>query len=102
MGTNYPRQADAHRVSADAASDESDGWLRRVVRVIQQFVCGLQGHDGLLHYAPDRVFLVCSSCGHRSQGWTLDHRRPRLRFEGDAARHRHVLRPRIVSSRRIA
>jgi hypothetical protein len=103
MGTHHSLQVNPYRnVSENPVTDSSDGWLRKALRAIYQFICGLQGHDTLLHYGPDRVFLVCSSCGHQSEGLTLDHQRPKLRFEGDAARHRHVLRPRIVSNRKIA
>src|SRR5260221_509443 len=38
---------------------------------IRQGLCGMQGHDALLRFERDRVFLKCFSCGHESPGWTV-------------------------------
>lgn len=38
---------------------------------LQQFMCGLRGHDEVLHFERDRLSLRCLSCGHRSAGWSL-------------------------------
>jgi hypothetical protein len=42
-------------------------------------LCGLQGHQGLLQFQRDRMFLRCLSCGHESSGWKLKEERPRQR-----------------------
>lgn len=37
----------------------------------RQFVCGLHGHDSLLHFEQGRMSLLCSSCGHETPGWDV-------------------------------
>ena len=39
-------------------------WIRR-------FVCGLNGHDSLMHFERGRLSLKCMSCGQESPGWDL-------------------------------
>ncbi len=71
-----------------------------VMERIRHFWCGLHGHDMLLQFAPDRMFLECVSCGRKTPGWELDGTRPvsTLRTE----RVRPIVRPRLVSARRVA
>lgn len=39
-------------------------WLRR-------WVCGLRGHDALLHFEDGRMSMQCTSCGYETPGWDL-------------------------------
>jgi len=55
---------------------------------VKQMWCGLHGHDALLQFEQDRMFLRCVSCGHETPGWTTSPRAPRLRYRGDSSRHR--------------
>ncbi|MPY90096.1 MAG: hypothetical protein GEU99_19505 [Luteitalea sp.] len=90
MTTNVARlrlQAEALTVGTPPSRE---GWLQRGVTRLGQWLCGMQGHDTLLHFEPNRVTLRCTACGHTSPGWTTEPRAPVLRFEGDAARHRLV------------
>ncbi len=43
----------------------------RLTRALRQFLCGLHGHDSLLHFEQGRMSLECSSCGYESPGWDL-------------------------------
>jgi hypothetical protein len=70
-------------------------WLR-------QAYCGLHGHDTLMQFDKDRMYLECASCGHQSPGWTLTEARPSIRFRGDARRHALKRHPHLVSARRVA
>lgn len=36
-----------------------------------QWICGLHGHDSLLHFERGRVSLLCTSCGHETPGWDV-------------------------------
>jgi hypothetical protein len=63
-------------------------WCTKASRSVQSAVCGLGGHDSVLQVENGRMFLRCTACGHESPGWTSVGRGPRLRFPGDAARHR--------------
>ena len=38
---------------------------------VRQFICGLHGHDSLLHFEEGRMSLLCSSCGHETPGWDV-------------------------------
>jgi len=38
---------------------------------VRQFVCGLHGHDALLHFEQGRMSLQCTSCGYETPGWDL-------------------------------
>jgi hypothetical protein len=88
MTTNVarlPLQAEPPRVATPASRE---GLVQRVVTRLGQWLCGISGHDPLLHFEPNRVTLRCAACGHTSPGWTTEAPAPVLRFEGDAARHR--------------
>lgn len=39
-------------------------WLRETV-------CGIRGHDLLLHFESERICLECSTCGHQTPGWRV-------------------------------
>ena len=100
MVTNYPQQlAAAAEVSKVAATETASvGVVTRVVARVGQMVCGLHGHDSVLHFEANRVMMRCTSCGYDSPGWEITGQGPRLRYEGDA--HRHLLnRPRLVLRR---
>ncbi len=47
------------------------GLFDRVVTTVHQSLCGLQGHDALLHFDHGRISLLCTSCGHESPGWEV-------------------------------
>ena len=41
-----------------------DVWAHRTI-------CGIRGHDSLLHFERSRVCLQCATCGHKSPGWNI-------------------------------
>jgi hypothetical protein len=45
------------------------GVIARTAEQVRQLICGLHGHDALLHFGHGRVSLLCTSCGHESPGW---------------------------------
>ena len=45
--------------------------LSRVKLKLRQGICGLHGHDSLLHFDGGHVSLLCSSCGYESPGWDV-------------------------------
>jgi hypothetical protein len=47
------------------------GFVDRASRRARQFLCGLSGHDSLLHFQRGRISLVCVLCGHETPGWDL-------------------------------
>ena len=97
MVTNYPQQLTTTGADTDQASS---GLLRRAVGRLGQALCGLKGHDSVLHFEGNRVMMRCTSCGHDSPGWEISGRAPRRRYEGDA--RRHLLRPERLVLRKTA
>ena len=73
----------------------------RLLERIRQLICGMHGHDTLLHFEHDRMFLRCVSCGHQTSGWELTEAPPTITVRGDARRHA-IVRPKLVSARKIA
>jgi len=100
MVTNYP-----HPVASDqgvrTATDEAQAEGFSVIDRLRQVVCGLHGHDNLLQFEQERMFLRCVSCRHETPGWSLNEAPPTVTARGDARRHAMV-RPHLVSMRRIA
>ena len=77
----------AQPVTATPDAAASQGLLARALSHLHSTMCGLHGHDPLLAFEGNRVFLRCTSCGHETPGWGTGERRPRQRFAGDSARH---------------
>jgi len=84
MVTNYPQQLTA---DARLTPDKTTSIVSRTLVRLGQLVCGLRGHDSVLHFEGNRVNMRCTSCGHDTPGWEVSGRGPRRRYEGDARRH---------------
>ncbi len=67
---------------------------------VKQMWCGLHGHDSLLQFEHDRMFLRCVSCGHETPGWNLHEEAPAeaLPSEAPAA----LVQPQLMGVRRVA
>jgi len=96
MVTHYSRHASRAMTTPSGA-----GIGARVLEWMRQTYCGLHGHDAMLHFEKERMYLQCASCGHRTPGWELtEMSRPP---ETLRAEPRHVVvRPHLVGARRIA
>jgi hypothetical protein len=90
MVTNYPQQLAA---AAEITYERTSGAVARAVTRLGQLICGVHGHDAVLHFEGKRVMMRCTSCGHDTPGWEITGRAPRKRFEGDA--RRHALKPQL-------
>ena len=77
---------------------EASGVMERVGAHVRQFVCGLHGHDSLLHFGDGRVSLLCSSCGYETPGWDVKGSGARR----DATAAPRVVRMPMVGERRVA
>jgi hypothetical protein len=93
MVTNYPQQLTAAAEVTRNATTEGGLMARMAIR-IGQVVCGLHGHDAVLHFVANRVQMRCTSCGHETPGWEITGKGPRMRYAGDA--RRHVLKPHLA------
>ena len=97
MVTNYPQQLAA---AAELTYEKTTDAVARAVGLFGQMMCGLRGHDAVLHFEGNRVMMRCTSCGHDTPGWEITGRGPRRRFEGDA--RRHLLAPQRLVLRKSA
>lgn len=97
MVTNYPQQLTS---SEGCGSEASENMAGRLIGRLGQLVCGMRGHDSVLHFEGKRVMMRCTSCGHDTPGWEINGRGPRLRYEGDA--RRHLLTPQRFALRKSA
>jgi hypothetical protein len=92
MVTNYPQQLTT--TAPNVSTEGTTGVVTRLMGRLGQFMCGMKGHDSVLHFEGKRVMMRCTSCGHDTPGWEISGRGPRVRFEGDA--RRHMLKPQLV------
>lgn len=74
------------------------GFFDRVVTTVHQSLCGLQGHDALLHFDHGRISLLCTSCGHESPGWEVKPGAAPARVASKAA----LVRLPLVQHRKVA
>jgi hypothetical protein len=93
MVTNYPQQLTATGVGREGTTD---ALVARAVLKLGQLLCGIRGHDTVMHFEAKRVLMRCTSCGHDTPGWEIADRGPRRRLEGDALRHRLTTTPHLV------
>jgi hypothetical protein len=91
MVTNYPQQLAA---AAEITYEKTSGAVGRAFGRLGQLMCGMRGHDSILHFEDKRVMMRCTSCGYDTPGWEVNSRGPRRRFEGDA--RRHALKPQLT------
>src|SRR5688572_20109508 len=77
-----------------------EGFGERVLDRISEAFCGLHGHESLLQFEHDRLYLKCASCGHESPGWLLNEPPPGV--EKVDSRPRALVRPQLIGARRIA
>lgn len=52
-------------------ADQRPGVIARMFDQVRQGICGLHGHDALLHFEHGRLSLMCTSCGYESPGWDV-------------------------------
>jgi len=67
---------------------------------VKQMWCGLHGHDALLQFEQDSMFLRCVSCGHETPGWNLHEAAPVALPVTEAPTA--MVQPQLISVRRVA
>jgi len=67
---------------------------------VRQMWCGLHGHDALLQFEQDRMFLRCVSCGHETPGWNLNEPTPTVALPSEP--ETAIVQPQLISARRVA
>ena len=84
---------------AHAPAEPQVGAIGRAAGHVRQFLCGLHGHDALLHFEQGRISLQCTSCGYQTPGWDVKSLPARSEAPQTA---RHIIRLPLVSERRVA
>jgi hypothetical protein len=79
----------------------TDGNVTGVLERVRQMYCGLHGHDSLLQFGQDRMFLKCTTCGHESPGWEITESAPAPSVQ-ETTRKPEIMRPHLVGARRVA
>jgi hypothetical protein len=64
-------------------------------------LCSLHGHDAILQYERNRIFLRCTSCGYETPGWDVT-RTPALLHPAPEARPTLAAPPDLAVARKIA
>jgi hypothetical protein len=67
--------------------------VRLSVRALRQTVCGLTGHEDVLHLRRQRLALACTRCGRVTPGWDLSDPTPGVR-RAERARYLELVRRR--------
>ena len=60
---------DHHAFDTDHSA--TGGMVGHALTKARQFLCGIHGHDALLHFTHGRLSLLCSSCGYETPGWDV-------------------------------
>ena len=95
MVTNYPQAIAAKRQVVEVHAESVSMFER-----LRQMMCGLHGHDALVQFEQERMFLRCVSCGHETHGWELNDLRPKVRVR--EVPRAALARPHFVTERKIA
>jgi hypothetical protein len=73
--------------------------MSRAAVHMRQFLCGLHGHDALLHFEQGRISLQCTSCGYETPGWDVQGVPARVEAPQPAG---HTIRLSLIGERRVA
>jgi hypothetical protein len=57
---------------------------------LQRIMCGLRGHEAVLHFERHRLSLRCLNCGHETTGWILESETRHAARLTDSQSHAHI------------
>ena len=102
MMSNYRERTRQPAAPVSISSpDEKAGLGVRVLERLHQLYCTWRGHDDLLHFEHERMFLKCVSCGYESPVWVITE--ARVAGDGYQAEARpRLVRPHLIGIRRVA
>ena len=86
------------QLRTDAPAQSPMSLVGRAAEHVRQFLCGLHGHDALLHFGKGRLSLQCTSCGYETPGWDVKATPARKIADGKG----HVVQMPLVRHRRVA
>src|SRR5512133_2072839 len=86
MITNAPNHVFVAESTVQGVEDKWPGVTAWFLGWFQQSLCALRGHDAILQYERNRIFLRCTSCGHETPGWEVAANTTMLRHRPGEAR----------------
>ncbi len=92
-----------HGMAATLPAERSvprESWS--IWRRVQQAMCSLHGHDSLLQFEHNRMFLRCTSCGYETPGWEIEHGGAEVAYAGGPEPARVTRAPELFAARKIA
>ena len=60
------------------------------IQDLQRIMCGLRGHEAVLHFERHRLSLRCLNCGHETRGWILQSETRHAARSIDNLSHAHI------------
>ena len=64
--------------------------MNRAMQSLDRMMCGLHGHDAVLHFERHRLSLRCLNCGHQTAGWIVRPETRRAEPSTDELSHHHI------------
>jgi hypothetical protein len=64
--------------------------MSRTRQNLQRIMCGLRGHEAVLHFERHRLSLRCLNCGHETTGWILQSETRHAARLIDSLSHAHI------------
>jgi len=102
MGANSTGLVGApDKIISPPIAPQGEGLGERVLDRICEAICGLSGHESMLQFSQDRMFLKCVSCGHESPGWALKKASP-TPIGRTGAPPRAMISSELVGARKVA
>jgi hypothetical protein len=93
--------ADVIRTTRRAHVQQPEGFSIRVMDRVRQVFCGMHGHDNMLQFEHEHLFLQCTSCGHQTPGWRLNDLPPARPLRSDSST-RTLVRRELDNVRQVA
>ncbi|MGE3512836.1 MAG: hypothetical protein AB7N65_28575 [Vicinamibacterales bacterium] len=71
MVANRPQQVATVDELGQPLRAHDDAFGSAMLQRFGQMICGIQGHEHLVQFSEERIFLRCITCGHESPGWEV-------------------------------
>ncbi len=94
-----PQHGTTAALADEASLPHGASWIWKRV---QQAICSLHGHDSLLQFEQNRMFLRCTSCGYETPGWEIDHGAAALAYAAERQEAGLGRAPDLFAARKIA
>ena len=80
----------ARRLLLTGTGSQGRDAMSRTIQNLQRVMCGLRGHEAVLHFERHRLSLRCLKCGHETTGWILQSETHHAARLIDSLSHAHI------------